>query len=84
MADESPVPGLDPADHAKFFDHYLPRVLGFAPKRTRDPRAAERLTEAIFVETVRGAGPLIPCRQTDTAIVAAAGRVLAQRGVVAD
>jgi hypothetical protein len=74
------APGASPdfADLSNFYDHYLPRVLGFALRRTADPQAAERLTEAILTETMSGGGPLVPSRETDEAILAAARRVAAR------
>lgn len=65
----------DYAEFSKFYDHYLPRVLAFAQRRTGSPGAAERLTEAILVEVVGSGDPLVPGPAADAALIAAARRV---------
>jgi hypothetical protein len=65
----------DYADFAKYFDHYLPRVLGFAHLHTTDSAAAQSLTEAILAEAVRAGTPLKPGRAADEALLNAARRV---------
>ena len=65
----------DPAEFARFYDHYLPRVLGFARRRKASGDAAEQLTEAILAEVLRREGPLMPGPVADEAVVGAALRV---------
>jgi DNA-directed RNA polymerase specialized sigma24 family protein len=65
----------DYADFAKFYDHYLPRVLGFAQRATRNSTAAERLTEAILTEALLAGTQLRPGSAADAAVLEAARRV---------
>jgi hypothetical protein len=79
-----PAPGVpgparsDSADFSKFYDHYLPRILGFALRRRGEMAAAEILTEEILEEALRAGGPLVPGPAADAAVLGAAGRVAAR------
>lgn len=81
----SSSPATDFAAFSNFFDHYFPRVLAFALRRTSDAGAAERLTEAILGEAVLAEpaalrGARVPGREADAVLLRAARRVAAQRG----
>lgn len=81
--DETPsaLETVDPPDFSDFsksLDYYLPRVLGFAVRRTGDSNAAERLTDAILSAALGAGSRLVPGRETDAAILNAARSVVAR------